>query len=153
MSKSFFFDRFVMRRSYRELMISLEQGDKKIKELADHSGMAYQHLSSVLQEAQKEGIIDSKTKDHSLNFNLTKKGEAIKELCVGLKACIENWDEKTIDALNKLSFIKREEAKKASEPKNTSEVIKQPNDGGNDDGPNKGTTTKGPITQPGTTTK
>ena len=130
-------------------MISLEQGDKKIKELAEFSGMAYQHLCNVLQEAQKEGIITAKKKDHSLNFNLTQKGEAIKELCVGLKVCIEDWDEeKSIDILNKLSFIKKPEAKK-EDPKpegSEAQVIKEPTD-------NKGTGGKNgskPITEPGT---
>ena len=131
MDKSYFFDRFVMRRNYRELIISLEDGDKKIKELAEHSGMAYQHVCNVLQEAQKEGIMTSKKKDHSFNFSLTSKGKVIKELCVGLKLCIENWDEeKTIDSLNNLNFIKKQtdEPKELKEPKDNS-VITLPKDG------------------------
>ncbi|MEE9525065.1 MAG: hypothetical protein V3V78_00480 [Candidatus Woesearchaeota archaeon] len=131
MDKSYFFDRFVMRRNYREIIISLEQGDKKIKELATHSGMAYQHLCNVLQEAQKEGIITAKKKDHSLNFNLTLKGEIIKELCLGLKICIENWEEdNSIEALNKLSFIKKPEAEKEDPkiPKGSGQVITEPKD-------------------------
>ena len=106
--------------------------DKKIKELATYGGMAYQHLCNVLQEAQKEGIITAKKKDHSLNFNLTQKGEDIKELCVGLKICIENWDEeKSIDSLNNLSFVKKPDAamKEAPKtPKGSGQVIKEPTD-------------------------
>lgn len=142
MNKSYFFDRFVMRRNYRELMISLGEGDKKIKELADFSGMAYQHLCSVLQEAQKEGIITSKKKDNSLNFNLTFKGNAIKELCIGLKMCIEDWDEeKTIEKL----FLKLDNAKAPKgdvdpeKSKGASKVITQPTTpGGNKDGKQTG---------------
>lgn len=151
MSKSYFFDRFVMRRNYREVMISLEQGDKKIKELAEHSGMAYQHLCNVMQEAQKEGIITAKKKDHSLNFNLTPKGEAIKELCVGLKICIENWDEdKTIDILNKLSFVRKPEPAKKEAPKTSKgsgQVITPPKDNKKAGGKPNGSK---PITEPGT---
>lgn len=130
MNKSFFFDRFVMRRTYRELMISLGDGDKKIKELRERAGIAYQHLCAVLQEAQKEGIIDAERKDHSLNFNLTKKGEAIKELCVGLKMCIEDWDgENTIKKINKLGFIRKKDADpKAAKKIIESSVITEPQD-------------------------
>ena len=119
-------------------MIILEQGDQKIKELATYGGMAYQHLCNVLQEAQKEGIITAKKKDHSLNFNLTQKGEAIKELCIGLKVCIENWEgDKSIEMLNKLSFVKKPEAKKkeSSKPKGSGDnVIKEPTDTGGKNG-------------------
>ena len=151
MDKSYFFDRFVMRRNYREIILALDGGDKKIKELADHSGMAYQHLSSVLQEAQKEGIITSKKKDHSLNFNLTRKGEIIKELCVGLKVCIENWDEdKSVDVIigifNRLDFIKEQKEKKEDpeHPKGSGAqaVIKEPTKRGNEDGNKPGTVTE-----------
>lgn len=108
--KSFFFDRFVMRRNYRELLISLEKGDQQLKDFVKHSGMAYQHLCSVMQEAQKEDIVSVDKKSNSLCFNLTEKGKVVVELCVGLKMCIEDWDEdKTVDALNKLSFIKKPE--------------------------------------------
>lgn len=136
MNKSFFFDRFVMRRNYRELMISLEEGDKKINELAKHSGMAYQHLCSVMQEAQKENIIISKRKDHSLNFNLTHKGEMIKELCIGLKMCVENWeDDKTIVSLNKLKFVKAKEKPKVETVSDKSAVITPPDGGENGKSP------------------
>ncbi len=150
MNKSYFFDRFVMRRNYREIIIALEEGDKKIKELATYSGMAYQHLCNVLQEAQKEGIITVKKKDHSLNFNLTQKGEIIKELCVGLKICIENWDgDKSIDILNKLSFIKKPEAKKEVPKihKGSGQVITEPKDNKKTGGKPNGSK---PITEPGT---
>ena len=137
MDKSYFFDRFVMRRNYRELIIVLEEGDKKIKELAEYSGMAYQHLCAVMQEAQKEGIIVSKRKDNALNFNLTEKGKAINALCLGLKMCIENWDgETTISNLNKLSFVNKVDlnVKEEQEGSPASEsVIKPPTGKGEKD--------------------
>ena len=111
MDKSYFFDRFVMRRNYRELLISLGLGAKKIKELVNDSGMAYQHLCSVMQEAQKEKIVKVERRSNTLYYSLTKKGEVIKELSVGLKMCIEGWDNgKTVEKLNQLGFSKQKMA-------------------------------------------
>lgn len=88
-----------------KLIPALEGGDSKLREISKQIGMTYTNLSQVMQDAHKEGLITRERVDNTWSFELTPKGQALCELCKGIKAVIEDWDELTTPLyLSKLRF-------------------------------------------------
>ena len=76
-----------------DLLISLELGEAKIKEVSKRVSMNYFHISMVLQQWQKEGIINKVRQEKSLDISLTKKGKLIVDCLKKLKNIIDHYDE------------------------------------------------------------
>ena len=72
-----------------DLLISLELGKAKIREISKRAGMNYFYLSQVMQQWQKEGIINRERKDKSYDISLTEKGIKIVGCLKKLKQAIE----------------------------------------------------------------
>ncbi len=87
--------RFIVKKTYLNLFLSLDQGEQKIKEISKFSGIDYSHLSTVLQEFQKEGLLlrDRKDTARSYAVKLTEKGEALAKVLRDVKNVVENWKE------------------------------------------------------------
>ena len=52
--------RFVINKVYLKLLIYLDRGEYKIKELAKYSGINYYHLTNVLNSFERDKIIVKK---------------------------------------------------------------------------------------------
>ena len=85
--------RFVIKKTYIDLLLSLQFGEKKIKECSDKIGMNYAHLTTVFNEFSKEGIINKDRKDNSFDVSLTEKGKNICKCLLALKKAIEETKE------------------------------------------------------------
>lgn len=67
--------------------------------------MTYQNISQCLKDAHREGLIKREKKNNHWNFEITEKGRALAELCIGIKMVIEDWQgDKTLQALRRLDF-------------------------------------------------
>jgi DNA-binding HxlR family transcriptional regulator len=97
--------RFVINKTNLNLLLNLEYGAAKINEMAKKVGMSYGHLTVVLQEFQKEGIILKKTagKDESsattaqsYDIELTPKGQKLTKALSLVKNIIEETDKKVV---------------------------------------------------------
>lgn len=83
--------RFVVNKVYMELLLNLEYGTQKINEIAKKHNISYFHLTTVLTEMQKEGIITRTLipKSNAYDIALTKKGNRIVQELSRLKNAIE----------------------------------------------------------------
>jgi len=79
-----------------DLLISLELGEAKIKEVSKRVSMNYSHITMVLQQWQKEGIINKVRKEKALDISLTDKGKKIVECLKKLKQAIDNYEPEEI---------------------------------------------------------
>jgi len=75
------------------LLLSLQFGEKKIKECSNKIGMNYAHLTTVFSEFGKEDIINKIRKENSFDVSLTEKGKKICECLLALKKAIETTNE------------------------------------------------------------
>jgi predicted transcriptional regulator len=92
-----------------KLIPALEGGETKLREISKQINMTYPNLTQVMQDAHKEGLIVRRMKRNTWSFVLTAKGRALCELCKGISAVIEDWDDvRTVKYLNKLKFSKGE---------------------------------------------
>lgn len=76
-----------------DLLISLEMGEAKIKEVSKRVSMNYSHITIVLQQFQKDGIINKVRKDKAFDISLTDKGKRVVDCLKRLKNIIEHYDE------------------------------------------------------------
>lgn len=86
--------RFVANKKYINLLIAIEEGEKKIRQLCKRVDMSYFHLTNVLQQWQKEGVIDRTRDQNSLNITLTEKGKRIVKALLDFKTAVEEEPEK-----------------------------------------------------------
>jgi predicted transcriptional regulator len=84
--------RFVINKTYLNLLLNLEYGSSKINEMAKTSNISYFHLTNVLVELQKEGIITRTMNLNSYDVFLTPKGTKLVKKLSELKCIIEETD-------------------------------------------------------------
>ena len=89
--------RFVANKKYISLLIAIEEGEKKIRQLCKRVDICYFHLTNVLQQWQKEGVIDRTRDQNSLNITLTEKGKRIVKALLEFKTAVEEEPEKQLE--------------------------------------------------------
>lgn len=85
--------RFVINKVYLKLLIYLDRGEHKIKELAKYSGINYYHLSNVLNSFERDKIIVKKQNNNFLEIKLTKRGRELIEVMKNLKRILDLMDQ------------------------------------------------------------
>lgn len=102
MISSYFYRNAASPTHISKLIPELEQGKTKLVELSKKIGMTYANLRRCMNDMQKEGLI-KKTKDkNTLEFSLTKKGQALCTSCKLVKMVVESWDKDTINNMFKM---------------------------------------------------
>ena len=95
--------RFIIKPTYMNIFLKLQQGPAKIKEISNEIGIAYSHLTIVFQEMQKEELVDRTKDKNTFEVTLTEKGKKLADAFVEVKKVVENYKEpkvappKTID--------------------------------------------------------
>lgn len=82
--------RFVIKKTYIDLILSMQYGENKIIDCAKKIGINYAHLTMVFNEWVKEGIITKKRKENSFDVSLTEKGKRICKCLENLKKAIDS---------------------------------------------------------------
>jgi len=70
--------RFIAQKRYLKLLFAVD--GKNIHQLSRESDMTTSHLSNVMDQFAKEGIIEKKTKGREVEINLTEKGKELIEV-------------------------------------------------------------------------
>lgn len=105
MKSAYFYRRAASPIHIAKLIPALEKGEIEIRKLSKEVGMTYQNISQCLKDAYAEGLIKREKEDNHWTFEITDKGKALAELCIGIKMVIENWKgEETLKMLRKLDF-------------------------------------------------
>jgi predicted transcriptional regulator len=81
--------RFIINKTYLNLLLSLEFGSAKMQELAKKGNMSYFHLINVIKELQKEGIVEKERDIHSYDISLTEKGKKLVQGLLKVKSIID----------------------------------------------------------------
>jgi len=106
--------RFVINPKYMNMIITLKaEKEQNLRNLSKKFDFNYGHLSNVMSQLFREGII-SKDTQHNIIFGLTPKGLKIADCLINLKSAIES-NEKP----------KKEELKPEVVKKSQKEEIKQ----------------------------
>ena len=69
--------RFVINQKYIKLLASIRFEPKTIKQLSSISGLNYFHLTEVINQFYREGIINKENNKNTFYISLTEKGEKI----------------------------------------------------------------------------
>jgi len=70
--------RFICSKRYLKLMFSINR--KNIRQLSRECDMTTSHLSNVMDQFSKEGIVLKERKGREVEITITKKGQEIIEL-------------------------------------------------------------------------
>ena len=71
--------RFLMNLRYVKLLFSID-GDKKMHQLSKESNMTTSHLSNVMDQFRREGIIEKEKKGREVEIRITDKGQELIEI-------------------------------------------------------------------------
>lgn len=82
--------RFVVKRTYIDLLSSLENGETGLRECSKKIGMNYYHLSQVIEQLHKEKVVKKERQDVAYAVSLTEKGKKIVRCLRVLKSLIED---------------------------------------------------------------
>ena len=85
--------RFIVKRGYMDIFLRLELEGAKIKDISKETQIVYRHLTTVLQEMQKNGLIDRIPDKNMYEVVLTNKGKALCNVFKQLKKVVEAWEE------------------------------------------------------------
>jgi len=108
--------RFVINPKYMNMIITLKaEKEQNLRNLSKKFDFNYGHLSNVMSQLFREGII-SKDTQHNIIFGLTPKGLKIADCLINLKSAIEskevpnypasNIPKKTLEAAKKTKPVK-----------------------------------------------
>lgn len=86
--------RFIIKPTYLNIFLRLEHEGARIKEISNEIGIAYSHLTIVLQEMLKENLINKTMTKNKFEVTLTKKGRALCEAFKKVKEVIEGEQNK-----------------------------------------------------------
>ncbi len=71
--------RFVINPKYINLLSEIRYNEKTMKDLSKKCGMNYFHLTEVLNQFYREGIILKENRKNTYYISLTEKGQKITE--------------------------------------------------------------------------
>jgi len=85
--------RFVINETYLNMLLHIEEGEDKMKKLASYSGVNYFNMTIVMQEFEKEGIIEKNKDTKEYSVTLTEKGKELMSALKKAKAILDGWEE------------------------------------------------------------
>lgn len=86
--------RFIINRKYIDLLVSMMMTDRTIKEISKRIGMSYFHLTEVLNQFYKEGLLKKNVDKNTYRFSLTEKGKKIVELLLEIQQIYKKGETK-----------------------------------------------------------
>ena len=84
--------RFIINPRYIQLFVELEKGTKTIADLARVMGANYAHLSTVIDQFHKEGLIIKVRKQRTCEITVTAMGNAAAEHLFAINDIMLNWE-------------------------------------------------------------
>ncbi len=90
--------RFICNKRYVNLLFSIKK-DKNIHQLSIESNMTTSHLSNVMDQFKREGIVTKEVKGREVEIKLTKKGKELIEI-------LRSYDDLVDKKPNKLKEVK-----------------------------------------------
>ena len=84
--------RFVINQKYIKLLSEIKYKEKTMKELSKKCGMNYYHLTEVLNQFYKEGIITKTNIKNTYYISLTDKGKNITDHLLEIQNILKGDD-------------------------------------------------------------
>lgn len=85
--------RFVINPRYIKLFVELEKRTLTVRALSKKLPMHYAHLTTVVGQFHREGIVETENVKNTLEVCLTAKGRAMAALLFKMNELVLNWKE------------------------------------------------------------
>ena len=83
--------RFVINPRYIRLFVALEKATLTVRELSKKTQTHYAHLTTVIGQFRREGIISTENVKNTLEVTLTEKGKALAVHLFKINDIVLNW--------------------------------------------------------------